>query len=65
MRFYLNGKEKIIIVDDYIPVVNDGSAAFCRSKVGGEMWMSLVEKGWAKLHGSYSAIESGQAELVF
>jgi hypothetical protein len=65
MRFYVNGKPKTVVVDDYIPVVNDGSPAFSRSKVPGEIWMCLLEKGWAKLHGSYSAIESGQAELVF
>ena len=58
IRFYLNGKETPVIVDDYLPVKQDGTPAFatCRD---GELWVSLLEKAWAKLHGSYARMEGG------
>jgi hypothetical protein len=54
-----------VIVDDYVPVdPKTGKAAFARSR-GDEIWMCLLEKAWAKLHGSYCMIVSGGADKVF
>ena len=58
MRFYLNGKLTPVVVDDYLPVKEDGTPAFATSR-DGELWVSLLEKAWAKLHGSYALIEGG------
>ena len=55
MRFYVNGVEKVVVVDDYLPVDSDGMPAFAKSKVP-ELWICLLEKAWAKLNGSYHAI---------
>ena len=61
VRIFLNGKPEIIVVDDFLPVRN-GRPEFARGK--DEFWMCILEKAWAKLHGSYAAIEAGQAEHV-
>jgi len=64
MRFWKNGKERIIVVDDQFPVLGGAQfrAAFGRSSDKQEMWVSLLEKGYAKLHGSYEAIVGGYVD---
>ena len=48
-----------MIVDDYLPVhKGTNKLAFAYSKQQ-ELWVSLLEKGWAKLHGSYAATVGG------
>jgi hypothetical protein len=42
--------------------VNEPQFASCNDD--GEMWVMLLEKGWAKLHGSYAATEGGWATHV-
>ena len=37
----------------------DGGPAFSRAK-GDELWVLLLEKAWAKTHGSYLRIEAGR-----
>ena len=59
MSFFVNGIETPVIVDDYLPTRYD-SCCFTRSK-DEELWCSLLEKGWAKLHGSYARTEGGQS----
>ena len=59
LKFYINGIETPVIVDDYLPVMggtNDPAFAYSRD---GELWASLLEKGWAKLHGTYARLEAG------
>jgi hypothetical protein len=71
MKFYIGGKMVYVHVDDYVPVVKryeevDGQGVydkkwptFGRSVVHGEMWPSIAEKAWAKIVGTYGAIEGG------
>ena len=51
------------MVDDWLPAwcpsESQCQPAFCRSKRN-ELWPSLIEKAWAKVHGSYDLIVSGQ-----
>ena len=58
VKLYINGIETPVIVDDYLPVTARGQPAFatCRD---GELWVSLLEKAWAKLHGTYARTEGG------
>lgn len=58
VKFYLNGEETPVIVDDHIPVTKRGSPAFASSR-DQELWVSILEKAWAKLHGTYARTEGG------
>ena len=54
-----NGKKCHIVVDDYIPCKNK-KVIFSHAH-GNELWVILLEKAWAKIHGSYERIIGGQA----
>jgi calpain-15 len=56
-RMYKNGVKMVVTVDDLIPCKGD-SVAFARSN-GAELWVLLLEKMWAKLHGCYDRIAGG------
>mmetsp|Transcript_16055 Transcript_16055/g.17391 ORF Transcript_16055/g.17391 Transcript_16055/m.17391 type:complete len:757 (-) Transcript_16055:897-3167(-) len=60
IRFCKNGLWVTIRVDDYFPCFPASGPIFSRSN-GNELWVLLVEKAYAKLHGSYDAIRSGWA----
>ena len=49
-------------MDDFIPCKWE-KPVFTRAK-GNELWVLLLEKAWAKIHGSYHRIKSGQAHLT-
>jgi hypothetical protein len=58
----VNGLETPVIVDDFVPTLldDDGKDELCFAKGrGNELWVILLEKAWAKVHGSYSRINSG------
>ena len=60
LKFYINGILTHVTVDDFIPVIKGTKKpAFAQNK-DGKLWISLVEKAWAKLHGSYSRIVCGK-----
>ena len=62
LRICKNGEWKEVVVDDYIPCWKE-DPAFSKAE-GNELWVILLEKAWAKLHGSYERIEAGFAENV-
>jgi hypothetical protein len=62
-RVLLNkhGWWKNVIVDSYLPV-KGATPAFARTEENpAELWVSLAEKAFAKVHGSYSTIIGGDA----
>jgi calpain-15 len=59
MNLTKNGVKVIVTVDDFIPCRN-GKPAFTRAN-GSELWVLLLEKAFAKLHGSYERIIGGAA----
>eukprot|EP01065_Artemidia_motanka_P026640 TRINITY_DN3180_c0_g1_i10.p1 TRINITY_DN3180_c0_g1~~TRINITY_DN3180_c0_g1_i10.p1 ORF type:complete len:871 (+),score=193.33 TRINITY_DN3180_c0_g1_i10:267-2879(+) len=65
LRFWKDGVWTPVFVDDHLPVVDWGALAFAQTKGCNQLWPSLVEKAFAKLHGSYAAIESGNASEAF
>lgn len=72
LRFFLDGAWTTVVLDDQLPVTEQprrpelafgAKLAFCRctSHTGAQqLWASLVEKGYAKAHGSYRAISGGE-----
>lgn len=54
---FKNGKEMVVHVDDLFPCKGN-NVAFARSN-GPELWVLLLEKMWAKLHGCYDRIAGG------
>ena len=54
---YKNGVKMCVVIDDLIPCKGN-KVAFARSN-GPELWVVLLEKMWAKLHGCYDRIAGG------
>ncbi|KAK9123371.1 hypothetical protein Sjap_012973 [Stephania japonica] len=57
--FCIQGEWVPVVVDDWIPCETLGKPAFATSKKVNEVWVSILEKAYAKLHGSYEALEGG------
>ena len=56
---YFNGKPQIVVVDDFLPVDKETKKLiYARSKKN-EIWVSLLEKAWAKVNGGYANIIGG------
>ena len=61
VQFYKMGQPVTLFVDDWVPCNGaDGPPAFSSSN-SDELWVLILEKAWAKLHGSYHNIEAGVA----
>ncbi|KAL6976809.1 Calpain-type cysteine protease dek1 [Sarracenia purpurea var. burkii] len=58
-RRALQGEWVPVVIDDWIPCESPGKPAFATSRKGNELWVSILEKAYAKLHGSYEALEGG------
>ena len=64
IKFYMNGKQVIVHVDDFIPVRNGNEPAFVKSFDRHEIWPIIIEKAWSKLLGSYANTEGGLISWV-
>ena len=72
IRFFLDGVWTSVLIDDRLPVAGatarrpdlafDAKLAFsrCGSATQQMLWASLLEKAYAKAHGSYQAISGGE-----
>jgi calpain-15 len=58
MRLCKNGEWTVVTVDDYIPCYYNGGPMFSRAQ-GDELWVLLLEKAYAKLHGNYYSLRYG------
>ena len=57
--FVKEGDWTYTVIDDKVGLDEDGQQVFSTCKDGAEMWLPLLEKAYAKLHGCYQAIDGG------
>ena len=59
-----NGEKQTIFLDNYLPCGPGGAPCFTQAN-GNELWVLMLEKAWAKIHGSYERIVAGQSHLTY
>uniref|UniRef100_A0A7R9V2F7 Calpain catalytic domain-containing protein n=1 Tax=Chlamydomonas euryale TaxID=1486919 RepID=A0A7R9V2F7_9CHLO len=63
LQFHKYGSWHHVSIDNFLPVdEHTGRIAFASSCNEGELWPSLLEKAYAKMHGSYYALEGGSLD---
>ena len=59
VRICKNGFWQNVFIDDFLPTHREGSLRYARCRDRQELWVPLIEKAFAKAHGSFEAIEGG------
>lgn len=60
MKFFVRGKPWVITIDDSIYRYSDETNYF--AAITDNLWIPLLEKGWAKMKGSYTHTDGGWAQ---
>ena len=53
-----NGEWHSVTIDDYFPCYIDGGPVFANCK-NNDIWLLILQKAYAKLHGSYLSLRGG------
>lgn len=65
IKFYEQGVEDIIIIDDMLPLLNGEEHPFTNTgEDSKELWPILLEKAYAKKYGNYENIEGGLVDFA-
>ena len=64
VKMYKNGIYHEVVIDDYFPC-KDGKPIYSQAYRNHICWVTILEKAWAKLHGSYHRINAGLPMNVF
>ncbi|CAG9329641.1 unnamed protein product [Blepharisma stoltei] len=62
IKFFKDCRWRWVIIDDRLPVfseIGEVKFIFGHCKDNNELWVSLIEKAYAKLHGCYEALNGG------
>ena len=63
LEVFKNGVKGVVCVDNFIPTLNQ-EPCFSTTK-GNELWVLIIEKVWAKLHGDFVRIIAGLPHDTF
>ena len=63
--FHIDGKRTLVLVDDYLAYDTIDNLYFSSSYVTEELWVSLIEKAFAKVKGGYMNLDRGFAKDAF
>ena len=58
LYIYTNGHFKILILDDYFPIIKGSNLLRFSKPIKSEIWLLLLEKAFAKLNGGYGSLFS-------
>ena len=64
VNFFTLGVPHTIIIDDYLPLKEDGSTIYAMVGADGAIWGPILEKAFAKFHGNYQHIIGGSPKLA-
>ena len=64
LYMYTNGEFKVVIIDDYFPIVKGTNSLRFAKPNDNEIWLLLLEKAFAKVNGGYAALLSTNMSLV-
>jgi hypothetical protein len=62
LKISKTGKWRYVHVDDRVPCNRSGHPHYARGKNVNEIWIMLVEKAYAKLHGCYENLRGGSID---
>ena len=65
LRICKDGEWQNVTIDDYIPCSAISKQPVFSKNNGNELWVIILEKAYAKLHGSYLALKGGMAQESF